>query len=111
MHTDIFDTVEGGKFTVHHNGDYSGDVKINIPVVGLQDERVTFQDMSEQRERFGKLIHAPEDLMKDFYEVSIPYQLLEQIVADKLRDDLMSKIEEMTTSEILGLAMRQMMVK
>jgi hypothetical protein len=96
-----------GKFTVHHNGDYSGDVRVQIPTYHPSQEysaRVVFYNNSDQRDRFAKLLHTPEDLIPDFYEVDIPFDLMKQIVADKLRMDYIERFEQMTSDEVLSYA-------
>lgn len=99
--------VEGHKWHTLHNGDYSGDVRIIIetynperPVNG--EGRVEFIDYSDQRNQMKPLIHAPEDMYSDGYTVDLPFELLKKIVADKLRDDIMSRLEDMDADEILA---------
>jgi hypothetical protein len=110
MHSSTYDTKEG-EFTVHHNGDWSGDVVVNIPVYHphhiFPEKRIEFHDNTEQRERFRKLLHSPEDLMPDYYSVEIPFDLMKQIVADKLRSDYISRFEEMSSDEVLSWAFKE----
>lgn len=114
MHTDRFNTVTDGAFTVHHNGDYSGDVKIVIPTYHPNinyPKRVEFHDHSNSREKILSqkyLVYGDSDLIPDFYEVDLPFELLKQIVADKIRNDLMARVEEMDSDEVLRVAMQHL---
>jgi hypothetical protein len=62
------------EFTVHHNSDYSGDVKVQLDT----------HQLIERLETQGGVCF-----------INLPYDLLEQIVMTKLRNDLISKVEEM----------------
>jgi predicted metal-dependent phosphoesterase TrpH len=61
-------------FVVHHNSDYSGDVKVQLDT----------HQLIERLETQGGVCF-----------INLPYDLLEQIVMTKLRNDLISKVEEM----------------
>jgi hypothetical protein len=77
MHMDLRPVPE--EFRVHHNGDYSGDVKITLTAEQMRD-RIDSDDPSDPY----AIAH-----------IDLPYKLLEQIVMGKLQQDLVSKIEEM----------------
>jgi hypothetical protein len=62
MHSSDYTAKDGEEFTVHHNGDYSGDIEI---VNGDGKESIT-----------------------------IPYQIIEELVLDKLRKEAISAFEE-----------------
>lgn len=105
MHSTELRGIEDGPWIVHHNGDYSGDVEIQIntyhPAIKYK-ERVDFINNKYQRESMQELIHDPlTDQYPDFYQVKIPFKVLEQIVANKVRMDAIEKIDEMTSEEIL----------
>lgn len=109
MHSHEYSGIEGGPWTVHHNGDYSGDVVIEVNTYHpnhTYEQRVTFHDLSAQRKEMQRLIHGPDDLMSDGYEVKIPFELMKRIVAEKIRSDMMERIEEMEPDEILRELMR-----
>lgn len=109
MHSHEYKGIEGGPWTVHHNGDYSGDVHIQVNSYHpnhTYEQRVEFFDNTTQRLMMKPLIHAPDDLAPDYYEVKIPFELMKRIVAEKVRSDMMERIEEMEPDEILRELMR-----
>lgn len=111
MHSKTYKGIEDGPWTIHHNGDYSGDVVITINTYHpnrTYSERIDYFTNVEQRASMQRLIHAPEDLAPDGYEVKIPYELMERIVADKIRMDMMEKVEQMDEKEILAIAVRNL---
>src|SRR4051812_6355932 len=109
MHTTTI-RAEGREWTVHHNGDYSGDVHIFIetynPEKNVDADRVQFIDNSRQREYMKPLIHAPDDMASDGYEIKIPFEIMKSLVADKLRDDMISRLEDMGVDELLASRVR-----
>lgn len=67
-------TLDVGGFTVQHNGDFSGDVHI-----------------------------APKpEKAHDYAAVTLPYWVLSAIVAEKRRQDAISRLEQMGDAELLG---------
>lgn len=110
MHNSTF-RVDGQTFSINHNGDYSGDVIFFIETYhpkkkttnDYEESRVSFVDNSDQRNRMVKLIHDPvEDLASDGYEVSIPFEVIKRLVAEKLRSDMVARIEDMNEDELLS---------
>jgi hypothetical protein len=65
------------EFRVHHNGDYSGDVWFT----GVSPNRVEF----------------PEDSL-DVEVIKLPYELLEKIVMDKVRREMINRLMELDES-------------
>lgn len=57
-------------WTIHHNGDFSGDV-----------------------------ILAPPDVVRQHGGVAVPYEVIEAIVMKKVLDDRISRLEQATTLE------------
>lgn len=103
--------IEGEEWNLHHNGDYSGDVVIFVesyhPVRAIDPERVTFVDNSAQRASMSKLIHDPiRDLLSDGYEVKIPFEIMKRLVAEKLRMDMVTRLEEMDEDQLLSTRVR-----
>ena len=99
--------IDGHKWHTNHNGDYSGDVLVHIETYNPErkvngEDRVEFVDNSAQREKMKPLIHAPDDMGSDGYTVSIPFELMKNIVADKLRMDILERLEDMDSDEILA---------
>jgi hypothetical protein len=74
-------------FQVHFNGDFSGDIWVDLRLRQAAD-RLDVQHIGDA---------------DSLYTVKLPYYLLEQIVMDKLRQDLVSKIEQMESSEFKEL--------
>jgi hypothetical protein len=73
------------EFRVHFNGDFSGDVIINV----CTDRIDPYPDPpASDLADGGVALDA---------NVKIPYDLLEQIVMSKLQQDLVSKVENMDT--------------
>lgn len=109
MHSHDYMGIEDGPWTVHHNGDYSGDIYIQINTYHphrTYSERVVRFENQAQREHMKTLIHAPEDLAPDYYEVKIPFELMKRIVAEKVRSDMIERIEEMDANELLRELMK-----
>jgi len=74
------DREEETTVTIHHNGDYSGNVKINVPT------------------RVGQpSVHNYSAGGEDYHdaELSVPYEALEALVLAKWQSDIVSDIEEM----------------
>jgi hypothetical protein len=99
--------IDGHKWEMNHNGDYSGDVFFYIETYHPErkvngEDRVEFIDNSAQREKMKPLIHAPDDMESDGYTVSIPFELLKKIVAAKLRMDIIERFEDMDADELLA---------
>jgi hypothetical protein len=69
------------EFTVHHNGDWSGDVLISTTTE--EGRNPTFED--------GKV------------QVTLPADLLKQIVAAYIVGQRISELEQMSAEEVLGL--------
>jgi hypothetical protein len=67
--------------TFHFNGDYSGDVRIVVPV--------------ENSELIRKLYAGGT------VEIKVPFEDLAKLVASKIRDDLISRVEQMSDDELL----------
>lgn len=86
-------TTEHDGYTVHHNGDYSGDVIVVLP--------------DQKRDRFGdepvKIRSREENglVVERWFEVTLPFDLLERLVADKLRDEMIGRLEQADTGELL----------
>jgi hypothetical protein len=77
MHTTHF-KIDGQPYTVHHNGDYSGDV-----IIALAGGDEPYVAETELR--------------------PIPFQLMEKLVAEKVRDERISALEQMEPKRLLGL--------
>ena len=75
MHSKDF----GNGITIHHNGDYSGDVKIDVP----RGKTNTFATPTNQ-----------------FVEVEIPFEVLRSLVLDYLRSKTISNLESMTDYDL-----------
>jgi hypothetical protein len=67
-------------FTVQHSGDFSGDVIINL-----------------EQPRVVKLVGS------GVHEVTIPFEVLARIVAEKIRGDEIAEYEQMDWKTILGV--------
>lgn len=74
MHSKQFD----GEITIHHNGDYSGDVKINVPKHRVEE------------------FNAPNSV----YEIEIPFEVLRSLVLDYIRNRTISNFESMTDDDL-----------
>lgn len=74
MHTDTFRNEEGNHIYIHRNGGYDGDVHIQ-----------KYDDVDEVK----------------LQEVTIPFEVLEQLVGQKVNSDLISKLEDMDGKETL----------
>lgn len=102
-----------GGLTVHHNGDFSGDVHIIVPTYhpnkNYDPEAVQFVANATQRADMQRLLHGPDDLLPDYYEVKIPFRVMIDMVAEKLRRDLISELEQMEEFKILRLAQRRLL--
>lgn len=102
MHTSRY-AIDEQLFTVHHNGDWSGDLKIrfraNLPVdpdnPELSEKRVVFEKEVDA-ERAG--VYIPE-----MYTVTLPNDLVRKIVADQISEKLISALERLDSEDILGL--------
>jgi hypothetical protein len=91
MHsTDI--TLPRGPITVHHNGDYSGDVLVPV----YKNTRCVPGDHLEYT-----IFEAPETAVTVPEYIGIPFEVMKTLVADHLRSDLMSMLEDMSSDEVL----------
>jgi len=79
MHTFDYDDPEKGEIFVHHNGDFSGDVIINID---------------------SKAVNKYE-LESNRVEVHLPFELLQDLVMSKIRSDMIQNLEQMSSNELL----------
>lgn len=90
MHTSVFydDTSRGtkeAKAVIHHNGDYSGVVHIQLHSSWKDNTQTHLQLDSD-----------------GFWNVEIPFELMEFLVAEKIRSARISQLEDMSASELLG---------
>lgn len=79
MHTSEY-THEGKTVVFHHNGDYSGDVTVAV-------EESTSDPWFEN----------------NIYTVSLPFAVIEEFVLDKLRSELVAKLEQAEGAELKAL--------
>lgn len=79
MHSTHFD-IDEFHYDVHHNGDYSGDVIIS--------KRPAEYDM--------------ETWPKDVEEIRVPFEVLRDLVANKVRSDAVALLEDMSADEIFS---------
>lgn len=70
--------------TFHHNGDYSGEVKINVPTWYSQPSVHNFSDGGEDHH---------------IAELSVPYAALESLVLSKLCNEMISAFEQMSDTD------------
>lgn len=66
-------------WTIHHNGDYSGNVKMIVSTEWI------------------------EKSSEPFWLVNIPFEVLEELVGQKMQSDQISKLEQMTGIEFLEI--------
>jgi hypothetical protein len=85
--------IDGEQFTIHHNGDYSGDVQLVI----CSASRIEHNDGS------------PTYGFEAFDIVSIPFELLRKVVLDYLRSAAIREIEEKSYNHLEGLARNTLM--
>jgi hypothetical protein len=76
-------------FTFHHNGDFSGDVKLDLEAWRV--EEVAAAD--SQGARHGNAI----------MRVEIPFEVIARLVADAVRSNLIAQLEQDDYREILDL--------
>src|SRR4051794_9046115 len=79
---------KGHRVSIHFNGDYTGMVKMEIPI-----------ELAQVYE-----FHAPgvADVMTSFISVDIPFEVLQSLVVNKIRQDRIAALEEMSDQEILS---------
>jgi hypothetical protein len=75
-------------FDVLHNGNFSGDIKIE-----LEDYHVTTLPGDLRPARHGQAI----------VEVTIPFEVIAEVVAEALRRRAVAKLENADWEEVLGL--------
>jgi hypothetical protein len=84
MHTSNF-FVDGEELYVHHNGDFSGDIRIGVSGRGLE-----------------YFITWGDDLRCT--EITLPFELLKQIVAMYVQEAKISQLEDLESADdILGV--------
>lgn len=84
MHsTDVYPGI-----TAHHNGDYSGDVRLTMD----SSLRGEMKPLGIDDDGAGVL------------DVSFPFAVMEKLVANKYRDEAISRLENMTTEGLLRRA-------
>lgn len=71
------------EFICHHNGDFSGDIKLSVEPHRVE-EGMVFEGL-------------PEYLI-----VNVPFEVLKELVANYLRSQLISNYENMDANAILG---------
>ncbi len=79
MHTTVIDD-----HRFHHNGDYSGDVRIIVPA-----DKVDHIDWP-----------TPAD---GTFQITIPFEVLAEFVGEAVRDARESRLEQLEWYEVLGL--------
>lgn len=79
---DAYDDVPGATryVNIHHNGDYSGDVIINV---GVRAEGQSERDV-------------------EFEEFTVPFAALKAFMAEYVRDTKIRKLEDGSTDELLA---------
>lgn len=77
-------TTQIGKFTINHNGDFSGDVIIG-PIGSFSWSYVTHGDF-------------PEDGIR----IEIPFDILEELVGIAYKDKMVGRIEDVSGQEFLN---------
>jgi hypothetical protein len=76
-------------FDVHHNGSFSGDIKIC-----LEDYRVkTIHEADSQWARHGQAI----------VEITIPFEVIAEVVAEAVRRRVIANTQNADWAEVLGL--------
>lgn len=80
MHTSTYREDEDGRpTTFHHNGDYSGDVIVNIPTQDVRD--ITG--------------------VTDTIQVAIPFANMRALVLDQIRSEIVGQFEHMSPAELV----------
>ncbi len=73
-----------GEYRFHHNGDYSGDVRIIVPA--------------------DKVDHIDWPIPGDgTFEIVIPFEVLGEFVAESVADARIGRLEQLEWYEVLGL--------
>lgn len=75
------------KVVIHHNGDCSGEVVINVPTWVGQPAVHNFTEGGEDHH---------------IAELTIPYSALRDLVLDHLRNEMVGKLENMSNDELLN---------
>lgn len=78
-------TVEGIEFTVHHDGDYSGEVWTSGP------------------SSIAEIVKEDSLDPHGYAQVTVPFELLAKIVADAVLGQRIEKLEQAGYREVLGL--------
>lgn len=73
---------------MHHNGDYSGNVKISLPS-SIADSEVE---------------HNPHGRDVSYTTVTIPFGAIRHLVVEAMRQQWISRLENMSESDLLDLA-------
>lgn len=85
MITSKYGDFEEGTTTFHHNGDFSGDVTI---VRGAVESEADYDRLGPARQEV---------------QFEVPYEHLEKLVIDKLRSDIISKLENASHEQLKKL--------
>jgi len=86
VHTAAHNEYSGNRpeaFTMHHNGDFSGDVKIEVMSTRTKD------------------VHDVRIYGSYVTEVSIPFEVIKQIVAEYVRQEKINSLMDATDHDIL----------
>ena len=83
MHSTNYDDDDLGTIVMHHNGDYSGNVQFDISTVAV---RPVDYPLGDSR-----------------IEVQIPFEALQELVINKIRNAMISKLEQIEVKELVNL--------
>ena len=98
MHSTVVQTDEG-TYVCNHHGDYSGRIKVMVNInppdnaEGIKPATLHWKDSTFRDPRSGEVVEQ--------HEIEIPFEVMFQLVADKVRREMISKIESMSSGDLL----------
>jgi hypothetical protein len=88
INDDEGEIAEEHRVTIHFDGDYRGMTKIEIPIELAQPDEFDAPGIA--------------NVMTSFISVDIPFEILQSLVAEKIRQDRIAALEEMSDQEVLS---------
>lgn len=97
MHTSDVTDDDGRQWAIHHNGDFSGDIVIDLQETDFEKYLAPIEVRAEAeaiaRERGYET--------REFFSVKIPFAVMKELVGRYLRDEQMSQLEDASGSDYL----------
>jgi hypothetical protein len=101
MHTTEVMDQDSGVWVCHHNGDFSGEVILIPPRIWVM-QRASRANWDPEKIR--RIEDMPNHEFAEQFEMQVPARVMFYLVGTHVISERISKLEQMTPDEVLGLA-------